>query len=374
MSGTVHDVTERRLADERMAALLELGDRLRSAQSREDIAAAATELLGRTLNAARAGYAVIDAAARHMSIANDWTDGSVASITGTYPWAPFAATMARLSAGRTLAVADVTLDPELASDREAFAAIGVKSQIQVPLIVRGVLAGVLFVQSRAPREWNALELTFAEGVADRTHAAIAQLQAEDDRKLLNHELGHRLKNMLAMIMAIAAQTLRKVPERAPIEAFERRLMALGSAHDILLQNSWSSARISSIVDGAIELLGQPHRVDARGANLTLGPRAALGLTLILHELGTNALKYGALSVETGHVAISWSIKPSEADPALIVTWRETGGPPAEPPDGKGFGSRLISLGILGTGGVATHYSAEGFVAEFTTSLRLAQRA
>jgi two-component sensor histidine kinase len=250
----------------------------------------------------------------------------------------------------------------------------VVSQIQVPLIVRGVLAGVLFVQTGAPRDWSPLELAFAEGVADRTHAAIAQLQAEADQKLLNHELGHRLKNMLAMIMAIATQTLKKVPERAPIEAFERRLMALGSAHDILLQNSWSSARIATIVDGAIDLLGLPRRVHAEGANLTLGSRAALGLTLILHELGTNALKYGALSVETGHVAIGWHIERKGSEPALIVTWRETGGPPAAGPDGRGFGSRLIALGLLGTGGVATHYSNEGFSATFTTSLRLAQSA
>ena len=176
--------------------------------------------------------------------------------------------------------------------------------------------------------------------------------AEDRQRLLINELNHRVKNTLATVQAIAFQTLKgDIPVGEGRSRFEARLMALSRAHNLLTEQSWRRAALHRVVQDATEHVGGDQgRFAIAGDAVWLSPRAALALSLALHELGTNAAKYGALSNETGRVAVRWRFDEAR----LTLDWKETGGPPiASPPERRGFGSRLIEQGLEGElGGTA----------------------
>lgn len=164
---------------------------------------------------------------------------------------------------------------------------------------------------------------------------------------------------MAMVQAIATQTLRPVTDRAPVEAFTSRLRALSNAHEVLLNQDWSSARMVAVIDSVLRQLSLPERYRISGTDMEIGPRTALSLALLMHELGTNALKYGAWSSDAGTVVISWTIEDAGAENALVLEWKEQDGPPVTAPSGKGFGSKLIQLGLMGTGGVEVNFDPDG---------------
>lgn len=174
-------------------------------------------------------------------------------------------------------------------------------------------------------------------------------QNEARQTLLMQELAHRVKNTLAMVQAVATQTLRNARSLDEAgDALGARLLALAQAHDVLMQGDWSSADLRSIVAKAVALHsdGEPDRFVVAGPDVTLGPRPGLTLALILHELGTNAAKYGALSRSEGHVLIRWDIAMVEDVETLQFRWEEIGGPPVKPPTRIGFGSRLIERSLV----------------------------
>ncbi len=172
-------------------------------------------------------------------------------------------------------------------------------------------------------------------------------KAEAHQELLNHELSHRMKNLLAMVQAIAASTLRGATDiDAAREVLGSRLVALGKAHDVLLGGAAESAPLSAVVRegvGVHEAAGT--RIAFLGPEVDIGGKAALSLALTLHELTTNAVKYGALSRPDGRVSLVASLVEAEAGPNLRIAWTESGGPPVVPPSRKGFGSRLIERGL-----------------------------
>jgi two-component sensor histidine kinase len=212
---------------------------------------------------------------------------------------------------------------------------------------------------------------FAGAAYQMTTAERKATEAKAQLSIVNHELGHRLKNMLAMVMAIASQTLKGVGDRYAVNAFEARIQALGEAHDILLEQTWTAAPIRVIAEGVLETLGALDRVDYDGPEVMLGPRAALALSMTLHELGTNAIKYGALSVPEGWASFRWMVT-KEAEPRLLATWLEEDGPPVTAPTRQGFGTRLIKMGLIGSGGVSLSYPITGVQADFEAPLRLVQ--
>lgn len=168
------------------------------------------------------------------------------------------------------------------------------------------------------------------------------------RELLINELNHRVKNTLATVQSLAIQTLRNAATLAEArDTFEARLMALAKAHDVLTREHWEAADLEKLVADAMA----PHAGDIReprfriaGPSVRLRPKAALALSMALHELATNAAKYGALSNSTGGVEISWRVVPG--DPTRFqLRWAEVGGPPVEAPRRRGFGSRLIEQGL-----------------------------
>ncbi len=170
--------------------------------------------------------------------------------------------------------------------------------------------------------------------------------AETRQRLLINELNHRVKNTLASVQSIARQTLREGQTAgAARELLLDRIMAMSVAHDILTRESWEGAAVHDIVLGAIQPFVGPDatRIHVSGPAGRLGPSAALALALALHELSTNAVKYGALSTSEGRVDIVW--EPSGDGRNVKLRWKEHGGPPVVPPVRKGFGSRLLDGGL-----------------------------
>lgn len=201
-----------------------------------------------------------------------------------------------------------------------------------------------------------------------------QKAAEERQRILNEELAHRMKNMLAMVQAIATQTLKGVSEKDAVAAFNKRLQALASAHGVLLQQSWAAANMRIVVDAVLGTFDMGDRFDVSGPDVDLGPRTTLSLSLLLHELTTNALKYGALSSDGGRVRIAWNVDRTGDEPEIVMGWIESGGPTPAEPERRGFGSRLIGMGLTGTGGSELRYPANGFQAAFRAPLSQVQQS
>jgi PAS domain S-box-containing protein len=170
---------------------------------------------------------------------------------------------------------------------------------------------------------------------------------EERRKLLVNELNHRVKNTLATIQSIAAQTFREGDADAP-KRFEKRLMALSQAHDVLTVENWRGADFADIVHRTTGLVSDARggRFEISGPSLWLQPREALSLAMAMHELCTNAAKYGALSNDTGRVHVQWERVRRGDEAALLIRWREQDGPPVEPPRRSGFGTRMLQRALV----------------------------
>ncbi len=197
-------------------------------------------------------------------------------------------------------------------------------------------------------------------------------RAEEQRTLLINELNHRVKNTLATVQSLAMQTLRNTTRSEEArELFDSRLSALARAHDLLTAQNWERASLTEVVSRALS----PFRTDASrvgfsGPEVSVSPKQALALSIALHELATNAAKYGALSNDTGRVEVTWLLAPTDGDDELHLTWRESGGPAVTPPTRAGFGSRLIQRNLareLG-GDAQIEYRPEGVVASISTPL------
>ena len=165
---------------------------------------------------------------------------------------------------------------------------------------------------------------------------------ERRQALMIDELNHRVKNMLGLVGAIAHQTLRSTPTLEAFgPAFSGRLASLGRAHEILTAATWESASLRALVESVVVSLAGKSQVTVHGPEALLSPRQFLSVSMLLHELATNAIKYGALSIKTGVVLVSWTIESG----ALRLTWRETGSPNVAPPTHQGFGTKLIETSI-----------------------------
>ncbi len=369
-TGTVSDITDRKLAEMRQQVLIDLAKIILGADTIAEIVTEACRLLGAKLRIQRVGYVSIDLTAELFTVEGDWHAEGAASLAGTHGLAAFQMTAHELRRGRPFIRSDIGTGSQSAPDEVSYAAIGVGATIVIPLRRRGQRVGCLFAQSARPRAWVDEERLFLEAVAERVDVGIARVRAEDAQRLLNDELGHRLKNTLAMVSALAKQTLRGVTEREAVEAFHARLAALATAHDVLPRTTRTSARIRALVEGGMAIHAEPARYLVRGPDIQLGPKSALSIAMLLHEIATNANKYGALSAEGGMVEIDWEIVRDAGEAELRLRWRERGGPGVDEPVRKGFGSRLIATGISGTGRAELSCLPEGLRASFHASMRL----
>lgn len=200
----------------------------------------------------------------------------------------------------------------------------------------------------------------------------ARKQAEERQRLLVNELNHRVKNSLVAVQSIAAQTLRTAltPEQFQ-DAFESRIMALSQTHDLLTRESWESASLREVFDVELLALGGDDRVRfSYPRDVRLSPKAVVAMGMAIHELATNAAKYGALSAPGGRLEVEWRIE-ADPDPTLRLTWTERGGPPVSIPTRRGFGVRLLEKGLAGelSGDVALTYDSLGLICRMGLPMR-----
>jgi two-component sensor histidine kinase len=212
------------------------------------------------------------------------------------------------------------------------------------------------------RVWQSLQAAVDERAA-----------AERRGQLLTDELTHRVKNTLAIVQAMALQTLRADPDpRTFTEAFSARLGSLARAHDLLTREAWSGAPLEDVVQSAVapfRTVAGETLIAIQGPRVDMPANTAITLTLMLHELATNAAKHGALSDSQGRVAAAWTVRDDVDGVVIDLSWKEYGGPAVNPPTRQGFGARLLQTGVLQLGGkLHTDFAPSGVVCRLTFRL------
>jgi PAS domain S-box-containing protein len=211
------------------------------------------------------------------------------------------------------------------------------------------------------------------GIFVQGHDVTQEVEAEERQELLINELNHRVKNTLSIVQGLALQSFRRIENSESAQrTFESRLNALAAAHTLLTDHNWESASLSSVIDSALKATaGQAaERVQIQAPDLTLGPQMAVSLAMIIHELSTNAIKYGALSADAGHVDVTCDVSKSGEQHLLTILWREGGGPRVPVPTRRGFGTRLIERGMSSElrGAVNMEFLPEGLRCTITAYL------
>lgn len=190
----------------------------------------------------------------------------------------------------------------------------------------------------------------------------ARYAAERRRQLLVDELNHRVKNTLAVVLGIAMHTFRSkdTPPDEQRHSFEGRLMALAATHDLLTRANWESADLGLVVRGAVEAYGA-ERFEIAGPAVPLEPRTVISMAMALHELASNATKYGALRSPSGRIAIRWQVEAG----SFRLTWVESGGPPVAPPTRRGFGTKMLERALASEfqGSVRLDFAPDGLRCE-----------
>lgn len=182
----------------------------------------------------------------------------------------------------------------------------------------------------------------ALSIGGLTGALERERRYRERQRLLADELNHRVKNNLTIVQSIARQTLKPEACRPEVRAeFESRLLALSSAHEVLTRKNWQPVQLTELLKNLLGSLGVDERVILAGPVLVLQPKTAITMTLAVHELATNAIKYGALSVPTGRVEIDWQADVKH----LRLRWQERDGPAVQPPAKRGFGTAMVEKAL-----------------------------
>ncbi|TPG12824.1 HWE histidine kinase domain-containing protein [Sphingomonas oligophenolica] len=277
-----------------------------------------------------------------------------------------------------LALTGYARDEVLAKSFQSLLAVGVDAETMP--IVEAAFRGecetdpeIHYKRNDGSEFWASM---FVSPVCDDTGAIVQQFvslvdltdhRRENARcKMLIDELNHRVKNTLSTVQSIVTQALRRPAEPAAVrEAIESRILALSRSHDLLTIGNWDGSGLHDLVDTALHpfevIAGRPERFTVVGENVRLSPKTTLSLAIAIHELATNAVKYGAFSNDAGTIAIDWTVVPDTAGDRLVLRWQERDGPAVTPPSRKGFGSWVIERGLaheLG-GKVTLDYHSHG---------------
>lgn len=277
-----------------------------------------------------------------------------------------------------LVIPDLSADPRTSANPLVTGDPRVRFYAGAPLVTpEGHMLGSVCVLDTQARPAG-LTAAQAEGLAALARQVLALVEmrrevevgdaAVAQQRLLSREIGHRMKNVMALVQAIAVQTLKSVPDREAVRAFQRRLAALGAAQDVLLEEDPRATTVAAVVAAVRRIHDGEERYEVSGGEVPLGPKATLSLSLLLHELATNAAKYGAMAAPGGRVRLWWETPNGAGEPRLVLNWHEEGGPPVTPPTRTGFGSRLIGMGLAGAGGAELDYRPEGLRARFAAPL------
>ncbi len=211
------------------------------------------------------------------------------------------------------------------------------------------------------------------GIFVQGHDVTDQIEAEAHQQLLINELNHRVKNTLAIVQGLASQSFRRgtVPEEGLV-AFFARLSALSAAHNLLTKGNWEAANLAEMVRAGIGGVAgaNPDRIGIAGPKVRIAAQLATSIAMVIHELSTNAVKYGALSRIDGRVDVRWSVRADEGVQLLAFEWAESGGPEVEEPVRHGFGTRLIKRGFASDyrSSVDIQFRKSGLCCHFVTVL------
>lgn len=377
----VTDISDRKRAEievarllereRRRALMLDLGRRLRDETDPTAIFDKACEALGRQLDVAQVGYGEVDVTGAHVEIVGEWSSADAPPLRGSrHVLDSFGAAMAdEMRAGRRIAVTDVASDPRTAQAAAAgaYGPLRVAAFVSLPLIKGERLVSYFYVAHDHPRDWSEDDLALIGDVTELTWAAVerarsdaALRQAEETERLLIREIDHRAKNVLAVVQSLAQLTPFE-SKKQYVTALSGRIGSLARSHSLLSSNRWNGARLDVLLQQELEPYGAEteSRLAIGGPPVLIQAEAAQSLGLVIHELATNASKYGALSTGTGTLEVDWRWEPGRR---LVLTWRETGGPPTAPPRRQGFGATLIANAGRQVGAtIEQDWLAEGLV-------------
>jgi PAS domain S-box-containing protein len=366
-SKIARDMTERKRAEESLAkrmdeqiALYEFTDRLFRAGSVQNIYESALDAIVRTMGCARASILLFDESGVMKFVA--WrrlSDRYREAVEGHSPWKRETKNPEPISFG------DIECTELDASLKATVKAEGIAALAFIPLTARGELVGKFMTYYEAPHIFTHAEMDLAVTIARQLGFGLERVRAEEERRkaeeakeLLVSESRHRIKNTLAIVQAIASQTLRRT-QVDDLQSFVARLHALSEAHEVLTSENWDWASLRDVVGRALKPFQVKGRFSVRGPVVWVPAKTSLTLTLCLHELATNAAKYGALSNGSGRVHITWKLIGNGEQNKLRLSWREIGGPPVTAPERKGFGSLLIEQSFSGEGDSHVDFRPDG---------------
>ena len=344
-SKIARDITSRKRVEDAQAAVFEFTDKLFRAGSAHDVYEAALDAMIRALGCNRASILLFDEGGIMRFAA--WRGLSEAyrqAVEGHSPWT-------RQSKDPSpIIVSDIEAAELDAALKDTIRAEGIAALAFMPLIAHGELVGKFMTYYLTPHKFTEADMNIAVTIARQLGFSVERMRAEKERitaerakELLLNESTHRIKNTLGTIQAMAGQTLRGAnPDE--LQSFLARLRALGEAHELLASENWHRASLLDVVGRAVKPFApkQEERFVVNGSTVWVSASTSLNLTLCLHELATNAIKYGALSNGTGQVRVSWQVMDELDGRKLQLTWKETGGPPVSAPKRHGFGSLLIT--------------------------------
>lgn len=267
-----------------------------------------------------------------------------------------------MESGQPVVVEDLASDPRF-SGPELLVRHGVSSGLSVAIGDAGWPLGVLGVHARERRSFDDYDVRFLQSVSNVLAATIQRDETERHQQVLLAELQHRVKNSLATVQAIASLSFRdSVGISAELQVFRGRIRALSAAHDLLFLTGWRAIELAEIVRSQLlPFHEQSERILLEpGPPVALTSNAAMEMGMVVHELATNAVKYGALSNERGRVRIGWTLA-GESPQLIAFEWSESDGPTVTPPARRGIGTALIGSAFHGFSGASVDldYRPEG---------------
>lgn len=339
-----HETTRNVLSQRQMNFLLALGDAMRGAPDVESARKLALGMFGRSLNADRIGLREItgDGSKSRFPVVEEWSTEGVAPVGGEVALPGLGPDLSSaFRSGRMLIVNDTETDLKDEEPKASFAAMDVRAAIAVPKLLDGQLAAILFVHSRQPRTWTLFDISTAEQVLERVWAWMERERVAERERLMIREIDHRAKNALAVVQAVIRLTLAE-DITSFREKIEGRVAALTRTHDLLSAKKWGPIEFELLLRREVEAYRQPNddRIAIDGPAVMLRSEQAQTFALLLHELATNAAKYGALSQPEGRLEVHWAV---DAD-NLCLDWIETvpgASRISEEEIKTGFGSKLI---------------------------------
>jgi two-component sensor histidine kinase len=347
--------TQRKRTERIQAALYQFTDKLFRAASVDDVYEAALDAIVRALECDRASILMFDHTGVMKFVAwRGLSDGYRRAVEGHSPWTR------ETEDPQPISIDDIDRAELDATLKATVKAEGITALAFIPLIARGELVGKFMAYYPKPHVFTESDIDLAVTIARQLGFSIERSRAEDAKEFLVNESAHRIKNTLATVQAIARQTLRNTPS-ADLQTFLARLHALGEANELLTLKNWDQAPLREVVARALKPfeVSRHNRIFIDGPTMELPAKISLMLTMCLHELATNAAKYGALSNGSGQVHVAWELVHNGVDRKVKLVWQESGGPPVSTPQRKGFGSVLIEQSFVGYGETAFDYQPDG---------------